>query len=152
MQQMKIIKIFFFPFVSLMFSLFVAIPELSRDITEFHKSVETFESSKIVKVKMLIRADKDYLIINTKEGNEFEVGRTYSKYFEKLNSKSNIGKKITFYTISETNKYPNRIEIENEIIYDTEIGNFWYYLILIATLILTYFSIEEYRKIKKTSR
>lgn len=146
---MKIIKIFFFSTLCLLFSLFVCIPELLRKEDELYKRVETFKNSKIVKIKMLLRADKDYLIINTKEGNEYEVGKTYSKYFKKLNSKLNIGKKITIYTINATNKYPRKIEIDNKIIYDVKKGKFWNYLILFSTPILLYFSITEYRKVKQ---
>jgi hypothetical protein len=129
--------------------LFICVPELLKTENELHKSIETFKDSKIVEVKMLIRADKDYLIINTEEGNQYEIGKTYSKFFKKLNLTSNIGKKITFYTINKTNRYPRKIEIENEIVYDFKTGNFWYYFILLATPILLYFSISEYRTIKK---
>ena len=148
---MKIIKIFFFSSLCLIFSFFISIPEILRNENELYKRVETFENSKIVKVKMLFRANKDYLIITTKQGNQYEVGKTYSKYFEKLNSKLNKGKIITLYTINKTNKYPRKIVIENEIIYDTKTGNFWNYLILFVTPILFYFSINEYRKLKKQS-
>ena len=146
---MKIIKIFFFPFLCLVISLFFCVPELFRTEKGLHKSIETFKDSKIVEVKMLIRADKDYLIINTEEGNQYEVGKTYSKYFKKLNLNSNIGKKITFYTINQASKYPRKIEIENEMVYDLKTGNFWYYFILLSTPLLFYFSISKYRTVKK---
>ena len=151
----KFIKSFLFFIFCLIFSIFVVIPELTRNESELLKNIETFESSTIVKVPMKFRADKDYLIIKTKEGNEYEVGRTYSKYFNQLNSESNIDKNIVLYTTKEGKRYPKKIVIEKNIIYDYGTGNFWHYLILIATPILFYFSITEYikmRKIKKTSR
>ena len=72
----------------IIFSVFIVIPELNRDFEDYYKSVKYLESSEVIVRKMLIRANKKRLILRMTDGSKWEVGRTYSKYFKKINSDS----------------------------------------------------------------
>ncbi|MFD2909410.1 hypothetical protein ACFSX9_11790 [Flavobacterium ardleyense] len=149
---MRLLKLIALSLLCLLLLVFKIIPHLSKSPEDFHKTEETFESSKIIKWKRLRRGSKSYLLIKTREGNEWQVGKTHSKQFATLNSKLNSGKKITFYTRNKANRYPSRVDLENEMIYDTRNDKFWYYFILIGTPILIFMTIVEYRTSKKKDR
>ena len=146
---MKNISTYLVTIFALLFSVFIIIPDLNKNLTDYYKTEKYYKSSEILERKMLIRADKKSLIIKMSDGSEWIVGRAYSQYFSKINSNSNIGKKFTLYTSSETDNSPSRIEIENKLIYNFDNGRFYYYFILAATSVLIYFSIIGFKKRKK---
>jgi hypothetical protein len=161
---MKNFKLYFITFFAIIFSIFVSIPDLKSNLNDYEKRTKiykSFEIDTLVRNRLFRTTYDRTLILEMTDGTKWSISKVFSKYFDELKDSKNIGKKYTLYVSSETDEYPSQVEIDNKIIYNIKSVSYYNYFIIIATLILMYFSYKELnvnRKIKtkkdedKTSR
>ncbi len=151
---MKNFKLYFVTFFAICFSVFISIPDVKSNLSDYIKKTKTYESYEIDSLKRtrLFKTTYDRtLILKMTDGTKWNISRVYSKYFDELRAESNVGKKYTLYVSSETDEYPSQIEIEDKVIYNIKSVSSYNYFIIVATLILIFFSYVELRtkKVKK---
>ena len=125
---------------------------LEEDEEKYTKTGITSPPNRIYKIEIAVETVVNNKRCRGKRSFNIPKGTSITKAIESL-----LGKKDELIkTLRDKGSLKTeKIVIEKNIIYDYGTGNFWHYLILIATPILFYFSITEYikmRKIKKTSR
>jgi len=149
---MKNFKLYFITFFAICFSIFGSIPNLKSNLSDYEKKTKiykSFEIDTIVRNRLFRTTYDRTLILNMTDGTKWNVSKVFSKYFDELKDSNNIGKKYTLYVSSETDDSPSQIEIENKIIYNIKSVSYYNYVIIIATLILMFFSYQELKKSRK---
>ena len=133
-------------------SIIFVIPNLSKDLKDYDKSVEVFKKSRInvtERQKGFSTIKDSELIITMENGREWTFSEQFENYWKEIGDSSNIGKTYIIYTRGLTDSNPSQIEIENKIIYNLGTLDKSKYLILILTFICSIFSIFDYRKYRK---
>ena len=143
---MKNFKLYFITFFAIIFSIFVSIPDLKSNLNNYEKRTKiykSFEIDTLVRNRLFRTTYDRTLILEMTDGTKWSISKVFSKYFDELKDSKNIGKKYTLYVSSETDEYPSQVEIDNKIIYNIKSVSYYNYFIIIATLILMYFSYKE---------
>ena len=130
---------YFFTAFLLILSLIFVIPDLTDNLKDLEKTEEVFKYSEMYYFPKPKSPNKieGVLVLVMESGNHWEFSESYSKYWDDLKSKINIGKRYTFYY----NKYrhynwtnPRQVEINNKIIYGINSQDESYYYTLLVTL------------------
>jgi len=130
-------------------SLFFIIPNLSKDLKDYEKSVEVFKNSRInitERQKGFSTIKNSELIITMQNGREWTFDEQFKKYWKEIGNSNNKGKIYVIYTRGLTDSNPSQIEIDHKIIYDLSTLDSSKHLILVLTFICLVFSIIDYRK------
>ncbi|SFA85718.1 hypothetical protein SAMN05660845_0654 [Flavobacterium swingsii] len=149
---MKNYRLYFITFFAICFSVFVSIPYLKSNLSDYDKKTKiynSFEIDTLVRNRLFRTSYDRTLILKMSDGTKWSVSKVFSKYFDELKDSKNIGKKYTLYVSSETDESPSQIEIENKIVYSIKSVSYYNYFIIIATLILVYFSYQEMKNTRK---
>lgn len=104
---------------------------------DFKRDKDYFLNNLISERVVLVIADRNY--------HEYYISDIYKKYWAKLLHEASRGKEVVLYlSVDNQNEDPYRIEIDGEVIYDTNVRYQRNTLILIFTLILTLFNLYHY--------
>lgn len=143
----------FFTIVMIFLSIFFVIPNLSSDLKNYKSDIKTIESSRIDEREYTgkygnKKIEHTLVIIMTDQTELKFSASEYSKFFEELQNKKNIGKNIKYYHGNYTaeNMNPMQVEIENKIIYEPSESAKSKYFLLLLTLGLSFYSGNKLRK------
>lgn len=149
-------KLYIITIILILFSLFLVIPNLSTDLSNYKKDtdilLETSIKTDTLREKLFRKKIYRTLILEMVSHKKWLISNeNYLKYWLEIQDSNNIGKTFTFY--SKNNKTrrhnPFRLEIENKVIYDSSKDKSIEYFILILTISTLYLSIRKYKKEKR---
>ncbi len=147
----------FFTMVAIFISIFFVIPNLSSNKENYKSDSKTMQSSRIDEREYTgkygnKKIEHTLVIVMTDQTELKFSASAYSKYFEELQKENNIGKEIKYYQGNNTKKNinPIQVEIDNEIVYNTNENAKSKYLILLLTLGLLIYSGYKLKKYLKT--
>jgi hypothetical protein len=126
---------------------FFVIPNLSTNLKNYKKETNIIIGTRInireYTGKYFQKKTEKTLVIILKDSSEIKLSDVeYHKYWDIIEAKNNIGKKITFYSGNNTaeRNNPVQIEIDNKIIYDPSESVKWGYIIVFMTIGMTIYS------------
>ncbi|WP_298147520.1 hypothetical protein [Flavobacterium sp.] len=137
------------------FSIIFVVPDLSKDLNDYDKSVEVFKKSRIdvTERQKGFSTIKDFeLIISMENGREWTFSEQYKNYWKEIGDSSNVGKTYIIYTSGYTYSNPAQVEIENKVIYSLGTLDDSKYSILVLSFICCIFSIYDYSKFRKRKK
>lgn len=146
-------KIYWTTGILIFCSIFIIIPNLSNNLSDYTKETKKFKNSRVdfgEKGKLLPKRPVHDLILTMEDGTEWKISSQYSEYWDELRNPKNVGKKFTFYSktlLAHSN--PSQIEIDNKVVYNLKTMNITKYMLLFITLIGCAISINDYRKYLK---
>lgn len=133
----------------LMIVMFKSIPDLNRTLSDFKVQNMVYQSFKIDSLKRETLFSTTYdrtLILKMTDGSKWNISRVYSKYFDELKDKKNIGKKYSLYVHDDDDNYPSQVLIENKMVYSIKENTEWNYILILLFLVLVYFCVSAFRE------
>jgi hypothetical protein len=139
----------FMTIVLVLGTFFFVIPNLSTDTKDYNSKTKIIESFRIDEKERTTKGFQkriEYtlvLVMSDKTELEFSDSE-YSKYFEKLSSNENIGKKIKYYSRNNGETMnPGQVEIDGKVIYDLKERMESKYLLILLTIGFSTYSLYK---------